>query len=138
MGHPPSLPSGPRTIRTGWRWDKCEPKNKNKKCDAHGVCFGRCPQACLISYKGQALDEKTPLHHAEAAMSREGARLFGLLKHPVAGMKTNIGLEQELFFVPSSAYYRRPDLQMCGRTLLGREPALNQEGWYASQNRDAG
>mmetsp|Transcript_18466 Transcript_18466/g.35139 ORF Transcript_18466/g.35139 Transcript_18466/m.35139 type:complete len:731 (+) Transcript_18466:107-2299(+) len=84
--------------------------------------------ACFIAYTGLALDEKTPLHRAEAAMSKEGARLFGLLGHPVAGMKTNIGLEQELFFVPSSAYYRRPDLQMCGRTILGREPAVNQEG----------
>ena len=27
MGQPPSLPSGPRTIRNGWRWDKCEPKH---------------------------------------------------------------------------------------------------------------
>ena len=32
MGHPPSLPSGPRTIRNGWRWDKCELKIiKNNK-----------------------------------------------------------------------------------------------------------
>ena len=28
MGHPPSLPSGPITIRNGWHWDKCEPKQK--------------------------------------------------------------------------------------------------------------
>ena len=30
MDHPPSLPSGPRTICNGWRWDKCEPKKKKQ------------------------------------------------------------------------------------------------------------
>ena len=27
---PPSLPSGPRTVRNGWRGNKCEPKEKKK------------------------------------------------------------------------------------------------------------
>ena len=31
MGHPPSLPSSPRTIRNGWRWDKWEPQKLEKK-----------------------------------------------------------------------------------------------------------
>ena len=84
--------------------------------------------ACFVAYTGLALDEKTPLHRAEGAMSAQGARLFKLLGHNIAGMLTNIGLEQELFFVPSSAYYKRPDLQMCGRTVLGASPAQNQEG----------
>jgi len=83
--------------------------------------------ACFVAYTGLALDEKTPLHRAEFALSREGARLFGLLGHPIAGLKTNIGLEQELFFVPSSAYYKRPDLMQCNRTVLGNKAALGQE-----------
>ena len=37
------------------------------------------------------------------------------------------GLEQEIFLVPRDAYYKRPDLQFCGRTLLGRMPARGQE-----------
>jgi glutamine synthetase type III len=35
--------------------------------------------ACLVSYYGHALDEKTPLLRASDAMSREGARLCNLL-----------------------------------------------------------
>lgn len=84
--------------------------------------------ACFVAYTGMALDEKTPLHRAENAMSTQGARLFKLLGHNIEGMLTNIGLEQELFFVPADAYYKRPDLQMCGRSILGASPALGQEG----------
>ena len=40
--------------------------------------------ACLVSYYGHALDEKTPLLRASDAMSREGARLCKLL-----GMKVS-------------------------------------------------
>eukprot|EP00854_Cymbomonas_tetramitiformis_P015042 gene15042-17776_t len=84
--------------------------------------------ACFVAYTGKALDEKIPLLRAEQAMSREGTRLFKALGHSIDGLLTNIGLEQELFFIPSDAYYKRPDLQMCGRTVLGRSPALGQEG----------
>jgi glutamine synthetase len=71
--------------------------------------------ACFVSYKGQALDEKTPLHRATQAMSKEGKRLFGKMGVETSGMVCNIGLEQELFFVPRDAYYKRTDLQLCGR-----------------------
>jgi len=84
--------------------------------------------ACMVSYAGEALDEKTPLHRAEQALSREGVRLFKLLGHSIGGLYTNIGLEQELFFVPDDAYKKRPDLVMTGRTLLGRRPAVTQKG----------
>lgn len=75
-----------------------------------------------------ALDEKTPLHRAEAALSREGQRLFGLLGHEIEGLHTNIGLEQELFFIPSEPFYKRPDLMKCGRSILGHRPAVTQKG----------
>jgi glutamine synthetase len=39
----------------------------------------------------------------------------------------NIGLEQELFFVPRDKYYSRQDLQFTGRTL-GKMCARGQEG----------
>jgi len=44
-----------------------------------------------------------------------------------AGMVNNIGLEQELFFIPREAYERRLDLQFTGRTVMGRMPARGQE-----------
>jgi len=83
--------------------------------------------ACFVSYNGDALDEKTPLHRAMQALSKEGARLFGHLGVKCSGMVSNIGLEQEFFLVPRSEYYKRPDLQLTGRTVMGAFPARGQE-----------
>ena len=84
--------------------------------------------ACFVSYEGKALDEKTPLHSAHEAMSKQTARLFKHMGFEVAGAVNNIGLEQELFFIPREAYERRMDLQFTGRTVLGKMPARGQEG----------
>ena len=56
--------------------------------------------ACFVSYDGKALDEKTPLLRAHQAVSNETARLFKHLGYSVGGAVNNIGLEQELFFIP--------------------------------------
>jgi glutamine synthetase len=61
------------------------------------------------------------------ALNREGKRLLKALGYEVAGVFPNIGLEQEFFLVPRDAYARRPDLQLTGRTVLGRMPARGQE-----------
>ena len=84
--------------------------------------------ACFVSFDGKALDEKTPLHRAHQAMSKEGARLFKHMGMEIKGMVNNIGLEQEVFFIPREAYERRMDLQFTGRTVLGKMPARGQEG----------
>ena len=84
--------------------------------------------ACLSSYYGHALDEKTPLLRASDALSREGVRLLNLLGFKgVKSLGANIGLEQEFFFVPRDEYLRRMDLQLAGRTVLGRMPPRGQE-----------
>ena len=83
--------------------------------------------SCLVSYEGFALDEKTPLLRASDAMSREGVRLLGHLGYKVKSLQANIGLEQEIFLIPREAYGKRPDLQMTGRTVMGRMPPRGQE-----------
>jgi len=83
--------------------------------------------ACLVSYFGHALDEKTPLLRSCDAISKQGARLLNLLGYKVSGLVTNIGLEQEFFFVSRKDFNRRPDLQLAGRTVIGRMPARGQE-----------
>jgi hypothetical protein len=45
----------------------------------------------------------------------------------VSGVVPNIGLEQEFFLIPREAYYKRPDLQLSGRTIMGRSPPRGQE-----------
>jgi glutamine synthetase len=82
----------------------------------------------LVSYYGAALDEKTPLLRANAALDKHGSRLLKQLGLDVStGICTNIGLEQEIFLIPREQYYRRPDLQLTGRTIIGKNSARGQE-----------
>jgi glutamine synthetase len=84
--------------------------------------------SALVSYYGAALDEKTPLLRANAALDKEGSRLFSLLGMDcTSGIQANIGLEQEIFLIPRDDYYRRPDLQLTGRTIMGKNAPRGQE-----------
>ena len=83
--------------------------------------------AVFISWTGHALDEKAPLLRSMDALRREGVRLLAALGYRVSSVVPNIGLEQEFFLVPRDAFARRPDLQLAGRTVLGRMPARGQE-----------
>jgi len=86
-----------------------------------------CIPTVFVSFHGDALDEKTPLLRAMQAVSKEGVRLLKLLGYKVGGVVPNIGLEQEFFLVPRDAYYKRPDLQFAGRTIMGASAARGQE-----------
>lgn len=82
----------------------------------------------FVSYYGASLDEKTPLLRANNALNTEGSRLLKKLGLDVSsGIRTNIGLEQEIFLVPRDAYYNRPDLQLTGRTIIGKNAPRGQE-----------
>ncbi len=86
--------------------------------------------SAFVSYYGNALDEKTPLLRANAALNKQGTRLLkhlGLDASEHGGLVANIGLEQEIFLIPRDQYYRRPDLQMTGRTVIGKNAPRGQE-----------
>mmetsp|Transcript_21746 Transcript_21746/g.47421 ORF Transcript_21746/g.47421 Transcript_21746/m.47421 type:complete len:718 (+) Transcript_21746:94-2247(+) len=84
--------------------------------------------SAFVSYYGAALDEKTPLLRANAALDKQACRL---LKHlgldTTDGLRANIGLEQEIFLIPREAYYKRPDIQLTGRTIMGKDAPRGQE-----------
>jgi glutamine synthetase len=82
----------------------------------------------LVSYYGKALDEKTPLLRANAALNAHASRLLSKLGLDCkSGVVTNIGLEQEIFLIDRAQYYRRPDLQLTGRTVIGKMAPRGQE-----------
>jgi glutamine synthetase len=82
----------------------------------------------FVSYYGAALDEKTPLLRANAALDKHASRLLSKLGLDTSsGIQANIGLEQEIFLIPREEYYRRPDLQMTGRTIIGKDAPRGQE-----------
>ena len=81
----------------------------------------------FVSFYGQALDEKTPLHRAMTTLNKETTRLCKNLGYDISGAQPNIGLEQEYFLIPRAAYYKRLDLQMTGRTIMGKNAPRGQE-----------
>ena len=81
----------------------------------------------FVSFYGDALDEKTPLLRAMKAVDVETTRLLKNLGYSVGGVQPNIGLEQEYFLVPRSAFYKRMDLQLTGRTIMGKFAPRGQE-----------
>ena len=81
----------------------------------------------FVSFYGDALDEKTPLLRSMRAVSEEAVRLLKHLGLDAKTVQPNIGLEQEFFLVPRKEYYRRPDLQFAGRTVMGKNASRGQE-----------
>ena len=81
----------------------------------------------MVSYLGHALDEKTPLLRASDALSKEGVRLLGMLGYRCSSLHMQMGFELELFFVQRELFLQRPDLQLTGRTLVGKVPPRGQQ-----------
>ncbi|EPZ33612.1 glutamine synthetase/guanido kinase [Rozella allomycis CSF55] len=82
----------------------------------------------FISYNGEALDEKTILLRSTEAISSAATRMLHLLgKSDVKRVFTTLGTEQEFFLVDRGLYALRPDLKICGRTMLGVVPPKHQQ-----------
>ena len=87
-----------------------------------------CIPTVFISYHGEALDAKTPLLRSMEAVSKSAIRLLEILGVTgVTRVKTFAGCEQEYFLIDKKFYTDRPDLVMCGRTLLGALPPKGQQ-----------
>jgi len=83
--------------------------------------------ATMVSYHGHALDEKTPLLRASDQLSKECSRLLTLLGFKTNEVNAQIGLEQEIFLIPREPYLKRVDLQLSGRTVIGKASPRGQE-----------
>ncbi len=87
-----------------------------------------CIPTAFVSWKGHALDKKTPLLRSNQAINKAGRRFLGLFGNDDGNMVvSNAGPEQEYFLIDRNFYFARPDLMVCGRTLFGAKPAKGQE-----------
>ncbi|MCD8030573.1 MAG: glutamine synthetase III [Bacteroides sp.] len=86
-----------------------------------------CIPTIFISYTGEALDYKTPLLKALAAVDKAATEVCQLFDKNISRVYTNLGWEQEYFLVDSSLYNARPDLCLTGRTLMGHSSAKDQQ-----------
>ncbi len=86
-----------------------------------------CIPTIFISYTGEALDYKTPLLKALAAVDKAATGVVQYFNEDVTKVISNLGWEQEYFLVDEDLFMARPDLALTGRTLMSHESAKNQQ-----------
>jgi glutamine synthetase len=86
-----------------------------------------CIPTIFISYTGEALDYKTPLLRAIAAVDKAATEVCQMFDKNVTKVSANLGWEQEYFLVDEALFLARPDLMMTGRTLMGHSASKDQQ-----------
>ncbi len=105
-------------------WDITSPAFLKE--DATGVIL--CIPTAFCSYKGEALDKKTPLLRSMEAINVQALRIVRLFKNTEATkVAASVGPEQEYFLVDREKYLKRTDLIFTGRTLFGAPAPKGQE-----------
>ncbi|MBQ9122808.1 MAG: glutamine synthetase III [Lachnospiraceae bacterium] len=105
-------------------WDITSPAFLRE--DATGVTL--CIPTAFCSYKGEALDKKTPLLRSMEAISKQALRIVRLFGNTEATKVIPcVGPEQEYFLIDREKYLRRTDLLFAGRTLFGAPAPKGQE-----------
>ncbi len=124
-----SFPSG--GIRDTWEargytaWDATSPAFILTDEEGGTLCI---PTA-FVSWTGEALDKKTPLLRSIDAVNTQAMRILKIFgtDDGVSRVITTLGSEQEYFLVDETFVAERPDLLMCGRTLIGATPAKGHQ-----------
>lgn len=105
-------------------WDCTSPAFLRE--DAIGVTL--CIPTAFCSYKGEALDQKTPLLRSMQVIDEQALRILRLFGNTTAKrVIPSVGPEQEYFLIDRAKYLQRKDLIYAGRTLFGAMPPKGQE-----------
>lgn len=86
-----------------------------------------CIPSIFVSYTGDALDMKVPNTRALNALDKAATAIVQLFDPSIQSVGVSCGLEQEYFLVDEALYNARPDLQICGRTIVGHMAAKDQQ-----------
>ena len=86
-----------------------------------------CIPSVFVSYTGEALDTKVPNLKSLHALSVAAVKVVNLFDQSVNAVNVNLGIEQKYFLVDESLYAARPDLALCGRTVIGHTSAKDQQ-----------
>lgn len=82
----------------------------------------------FCSYRGEALDKKTPLLRSMQAINEQSLRILRLFGNTTSKrVIPYVGPEQEYFLIDKEKYLQRKDLIYAGRTLFGAMPPKGQE-----------
>ncbi|TVQ34255.1 MAG: glutamine synthetase type III [Phycisphaeraceae bacterium] len=106
-------------------WDATSPVFLNRGVNNVTLCI----PTVFVSWTGEALDMKTPLLRSMDALSEQAMRILRIFgeEDGVSRMYTTLGPEQEYFLIDSQFYYLRPDVMVCGRTLMGAKSPKDQQ-----------
>lgn len=86
-----------------------------------------CIPTVFLSYHGEALDNKTPLLRSVESLSHAASEFLRCLGDETRSVSATLGPEQEYFLIDRELAASRPDLIMCGRTLLGASSPRGQQ-----------
>ena len=105
-------------------WDITSPAFVRE--DATGTIL--CIPTAFCSYKGEALDKKTPLLRSNQAIDKQALRIVRLFGDEKSSkVIPSVGAEQEYFLIDREKYLKRYDLVYSGRTLFGASAPKGQE-----------
>ena len=86
-----------------------------------------CIPTIFVTYGGDAMDYKLPLLKSATFLESSALAVCKLFDVSVGKITTTLGWEQEYFLVDEATFYTRPDLMMCGRTLIGKYSPKGQQ-----------
>lgn len=86
-----------------------------------------CIPTIFVSYTGEALDFKTPLLKSLSVLDKAALSVLEYFDKESKKVYATLGWEQEYFLIDEALYNARPDLALCGRTLMGHASARDQQ-----------
>lgn len=86
-----------------------------------------CIPTIFVAYSGESLDYKAPLLKSIHALDKAAVDVCKYFDKNIEKVTITLGWEQEYFVVDENLANARPDLVMCGRTLVGHAPAKGQQ-----------
>ena len=104
-------------------WDPTSPAFIYENTNGKTLCI----PTVFVSYNGEALDYKAPLLKSIALVDNAATNICQYFDKNITSCTASLGIEQEYFLVDESLFNARPDLILCGRTLVGHAPAKGQQ-----------
>ncbi len=86
-----------------------------------------CIPTIFIAYNGESLDYKAPLLKSIDVLNKAAVDVCNFFDKNVTKVTPTLGWEQEYFVIDEALADARPDLLMCGRTLIGHTSAKGQQ-----------
>lgn len=104
-------------------WDPASPPFIIEHAQGKTLCI----PTIFVAYNGESLDYKAPLLRSIEVLDKAAVDVCNYFDKNVTKVTATLGWEQEYFIVDESIANARPDLVMCGRTVLGHTPAKGQQ-----------